>query len=74
MNSDEAFVYFECSSRSFDNICSLTLFAFFESFFRIAEHTKPVTRTNELKHILCNVCQHIQWLVFRMSVISNAYV
>lgn len=35
--------YFECSSRSFDNICSLTLFAFFDSFLRIAEHTKPVT-------------------------------
>lgn len=43
--------YFECSSKSMDKICSLTLLAFFESFRRIAEHTSPVT-TNTHKLIL----------------------
>lgn len=43
--------YFECSSKSMDKICSLTLLAFFESFRRIAEHTSPVT-TNTQKLIL----------------------
>lgn len=42
-NIDYTITYSECSSRSIDNICSLTLLAFFESLLRIAEHTKPVT-------------------------------
>lgn len=43
MNIDQTILYFECSSRSLDKTCSLTLFAFFDSFLRIAEHTNPVT-------------------------------
>lgn len=40
--------YFEWFSSSIDNICSLTLAAFFESFRRIAAHIRPVTITNIL--------------------------
>lgn len=36
--------YFECSSKSIDSNCSLTLFAFLESFFRIAKQINPVTK------------------------------
>lgn len=39
--------YFECSSKSIDSNCSLSLFAFFESCFRIAEQSNPVTKKNE---------------------------
>lgn len=38
-------LYFECSSRVFERTNSLAVLALFESFLRIAEHTKPVTKT-----------------------------
>lgn len=40
--------YFECSSKSIDSNRFLTLFAFFESFFRIAEQSNPVTKKIKL--------------------------
>lgn len=39
--------YFECCSKSLDKSCSLTLLAFLESFLRMAEHSKPVTKTTK---------------------------
>lgn len=42
--------YFEWFSSSLDNICSLTLSAFFESFWRIAAQIRPVTVTNIYCH------------------------
>lgn len=44
--------YIECSSKSIDNFCSLTLLTFFESLRRTAELTSPVTTTTQVQLII----------------------
>jgi hypothetical protein len=39
----QKFTYMEWFSKSLDRICSFTLFAFLDNFFRIAEAISPVT-------------------------------